>query len=142
MAKTTKNNTKRYQVFVSHAAADKWIATTLCEKIEAAGASTFRDDRDIDGGDDIPERIRSEIKRSRELVVLLTPDSVNRPWVLLEVGAAWGWSKSIRITPILCHVDVDPIPGMIKSKKAIRINDCADLFAELRRRVKQHNGQS
>lgn len=67
MAKRIKGP-KPYQVFVSHATADKWLATTLCEKIEAAGASTFRDDRDIDGGDDIPERIRTEIKRSREFV--------------------------------------------------------------------------
>ena len=55
-------------------------------KIEATGASTFRDDCDIDGGDDIPETIRAEIKRSRESIVLLTPESVNRPWVLLEVA--------------------------------------------------------
>lgn len=141
MAKKRANNSKPYQVFVSHASADKWLATTLCEKIEAAGASTFRDDRDIDGGDDIPERIRSEIKRSRELVVLLTPHSADRPWVLLEVGAAWGWSKSTRITPIMCHVDVDPIPGMIKSKKAIKINDCDDFFAEIKSRVRKHNAK-
>lgn len=142
MAKKRPNNSKPYQIFVSHANADKWLATTLCEKIEATGASTFRDDRDIDGGDDIPERIRSEIKRSRELVVLLTPHSANRSWVLLEVGAAWGWSKSTRITPIMCHVDVDPVPGMIKSKKAININDCADFFAEIKSRVKKHNAKS
>src|SRR3954468_15396820 len=115
MAKT-RTRRKDYQVFVSHATADKWLATVLCEKIEAAGASTFRDDRDIDGGDDIPDRLRTEIKRSRELVVLLTPHSVNRPWVLLEVGAAWGCSKEIRITPILCHVEIDAIPDMLKSK--------------------------
>jgi TIR domain len=138
---TKKSNAKRpYQIFVSHATADKWLATILCEKLEEAGASTFRDDRDIDGGDEIPERIRTEIKRSRELVVLLTPSSVTRPWILLEVGAAWGWSKAIRITPILCHVDVDPIPGIIKSKKAVHINDCANLVAEVRKRVKKHNG--
>jgi TIR domain len=135
VAKKTKA-AKPYQIFVSHATADKWIAVTICEKLEEAGARTFRDDRDIDGGDDIPERIRSEIKRSREVVVLLTPNSVNRPWVLLEVGAAWGWSKAIRITPVLCHVDIDPIPGMLKSKKAIHINDLADLLAEVKRRVK------
>jgi hypothetical protein len=134
------NNAKPYQIFVSHSTADKWLAVTLCEKLETSGASTFRDDRDIDGGDDIPDRIRAEIKRSREIVVLLTPNSVNRAWILLEVGAAWGWSKAIRITPILCHVDVDPIPGMIKSKKAVHINDCANLFAEVKRRVKKHNG--
>jgi len=101
-----KRSAKPYQVFVSHATADKWLATTLCEKIEQAGAATFRDDRDIDGGDDIPERIRAAIKRSRELVVLLTPHSVNRPWVLPEVGAAWGWSKAVRITlPRRCGFD-------------------------------------
>ncbi|MFM9116482.1 MAG: toll/interleukin-1 receptor domain-containing protein, partial [Planctomycetota bacterium] len=81
----------RYQVFVSHATSDKWIATSFCEKIDAIpGASTFRDDRDIHGGDKIPQSIRAAIAESRELVVLLTPDSIRRPWVLLEVGAAWG----------------------------------------------------
>jgi len=134
------NIMKPYQVFVSHATADKWLATILCEKLEEAGATTFRDDRDIDGGDDIPERIRAEIKRSRELVVLLTPHSVNRPWILIEVGAAWGWSKAVRITPILCHVDMDPIPGMLKTKKAVHLNDCPNLFAEVKKRVKEYNG--
>ena len=66
----------RYHVFVSHATADKWLATVLCEKIELTGAGTFRDDRDIDGGDDIPDRIRGEIKRSNEMVILLTPTVV------------------------------------------------------------------
>ncbi len=78
---------RKYQVFVSHATADKWIATTFCEKIDATGATSFRDDRDINGGDNIPQAIRTEIQGSRELVVLLTPDSIERPWVLLEVGA-------------------------------------------------------
>lgn len=85
MAKKRAGNSKPYQVFVSHATADRWLATTICEKIESTGATTFRDDRDIDGGADIPETIRAEIKRSRELVVLLTPNSADRPWVLLEV---------------------------------------------------------
>jgi hypothetical protein len=135
------DNTRPYQIFVSHATADKWLATMLCEKFEATGASTFRDDRDIDGGDDIPEQIRTEIKRSRELVVLLTPNSVNRPWILLEVGAAWGWSKAIRITPILCHVDVDSIPEIIKAKKAIQLNDCESFIAEIGKRVKKFYGK-
>src|SRR6476659_6137871 len=78
-----------YQVFVSHATSDKWIAKTICEKLESIGAVTFRDDRDINGGDDIPDEIRKQIKKSRELVVLITPHSLGRPWVLLQVGGAW-----------------------------------------------------
>ncbi len=46
-----------YRVFVSHATADKWVARMICEKIEAVGAITFRDDRDIEGGDSIPKSL-------------------------------------------------------------------------------------
>ena len=109
------------------------------KNLELAGATTFRDDRDIDGGDDIPERIAIEIKRSREFVLLLTPNSVNRPWVLIEVGAAWGSNRKMRITPVLCHVDVDPIPGMLKSKKAIHINDLDAFLEEVKIRVEDYN---
>src|SRR2546425_9676642 len=114
-----RSSVPKYQIFVSHATADKWLATTFCEKIEATGATTFRDDRDIQGGDDIPEEIRRQIKQSKEIVVLLTPESVGRQWVTLEVGAAWGWSKRMRIILIMYHVSVDPIPDMIKNKKAV-----------------------
>lgn len=127
---------KPYQVFVSHATADKWLAKTVCEKIEAIGASTFRDDRDINGGDDIPEEIRRQIKQSREIVVLLTPDSVDRQWVILEVGAAWGWSKRMRIIILMNHVSVDPIPDMIKNKKAISLNELDHYLSELALRIR------
>jgi hypothetical protein len=45
----------------------------LCAKIEEVGVRTFRDDRDIDGGDDIPDAVRAAIEASDEMVVLLTP---------------------------------------------------------------------
>jgi hypothetical protein len=125
----------KYQVFVSHATADKWLAATFCEKIEVTGASTFRDDRDINGGDDIPEEIRTQIRRSRELVVLLTPESADRPWVLLEVGAAWGGRRNYRIVPVLCHVTLDAIPDIIKGKKAFHMNEFDQYLKELERRV-------
>ena len=129
---------KPYRVFVSHATADKWLAKTLCEKIENTGTVTFRDDRDINGGDDIPEEIRKQIKQSKEIVVLLTPESVGRPWVTLEVGAAWGRSKRMRIVLVRCHVSVDSIPDMIKNKKAIPLNDFDEYANELTKRVRDH----
>lgn len=139
MPKKKPLSSKPYKVFVSHATTDKWIAKVLCEKIESTGAATFRDDRDIDGGDDIPDKIRAQIKACRELVVLLTPDSVHRQWVLLEIGAAWGWSRNKRITGIRCHVDIEPIPAMLRSTKVININECDAFLAELKKRVAQYN---
>ena len=133
-----KAKAKKYSVFVSHATADKWLAKTLCEKIEATGAASFRDDRDIDGGDDIPDRIRQEIIRSNEMFVLMTPESVDRPWVLLEVGAAWGRRRRFPIVAVLCHVQVNTIPDIIASKKAIPINDLEAYFKDLKKRVQRH----
>jgi predicted nucleotide-binding protein len=137
----TKNPPKLYQVFVSHATADKWLARTLCEKLESTGAATFRDDRDLNGGDDIPEEIRRQIKQSKEIVVLLTPELIGRQWVTLEVGAAWGWSKRMRIVLIRCHVSVDSIPDRIKNKKAIPLNDFDDYANELAKRVRDYHGK-
>ena len=135
----TKKRTARasgsYQVFVSHATADKWLATTICEKIESVGAKAFRDDRDIAGGDAIPEQIRTQIQVSREMVVLLTPESFDRPWVLLEVGAAWGRRRKYRIVPVLCHVAVDAIPDIIEEKKAFHLNEFDQYLKELEKRV-------
>jgi hypothetical protein len=145
MAKKTSSRSevaRPYQVFVSHATADKWLARTICEKIEGAGATTFRDDRDIRGGDDIPEEIRRQIKLSREIVVLLTPESIARQWVTLEVGAAWGLSKNKRIIIIMCHVPVDPIPDMIKSKKAIPLNEFDIYVSDLAHRVRGHHARN
>jgi hypothetical protein len=128
---------RRYQVFVSHATADKWLARTLCEKIEAAGASTFRDDRDINGGDDIPGEIRTQIKRSRELVVLLTPESVSRLWVILEIGAAWASREKYRIVPVLCHVTFAAVPDIIKARKGFYLNEFEQYLNELQTRVQE-----
>jgi hypothetical protein len=131
---------KPYQVFVSHATADKWLAKTVCEKIEATGATSFRDDRDIKGGDEIPEEIRRQIKLSKDVLVILTPESMARQWVTLEIGAAWGRSKNMRIVILMCHVAIDPIPGMLKNKKAISLNEFDTYLSELTTRVRDHHG--
>jgi hypothetical protein len=131
---------KPYQVFVSHATADKWLARVFCDKIAETGATTFRDDRDIDGGDNIPDTLRRQIKASKEVLVLLTPKSVGRPWVTLEVGAAWGHGPRVRIVVITYHVTADQIPAMIQSNKAIELNDFDLYLNELAGRVRAYHG--
>jgi hypothetical protein len=125
----------RYQIFISHATADKWLARILCEKLESAGATTFRDDRDIQGGDDIPDEIFRQIRESQEFLVLLTPASVNRPWVLLEIGAACGCDPPPRIIAVRYYVETDSIPSLIKSKKGYHLNELDAYLEEVASRV-------
>jgi hypothetical protein len=128
-----------YQVFISHANADKWLAGVLCEKLEGVGATTFRDDRDIRGGDDIPEEIFRQIRQSQEFLVLLTPASVNRPWVLPEVGAACGCDPPPRIIAVRYYVETDSIPSLIKAKKGFHLNELGTYLNEVASRLEgQH----
>ena len=99
------------------------------------GAKTFRDDRDIQGGDDIPDAIRDAILAANEMVVLLSPASVSRPWVLMEIGAAWLRGADMRIVGIRQHVEVELIPAMVKSKKVIDLNHFDQYLLELAGRV-------
>ncbi len=121
-----------YVVFVSHAAYDKWIAQVICEKIEALGMKTWRDDRDIDGGDKIPEAIRKAIANSSEVAVLLTPKSVDRPWILLEVGIAIGQEK--RIVPLFYHVEPDGAPAVTQDNRGFHLHELELYLSNLKTR--------
>jgi hypothetical protein len=123
----------RYTVFISHATDDKFIAKALCERIEELGVTTFRDDRDITGGDDIPEAIIDSIRDCREFVVLLTPKSITREWVLVEIGMALALRH--RVVPLFYHVAPDEMPGTIRNKRGFHVNDLDAYLADLRQRV-------
>lgn len=62
---------------------------------------------------------------------------MNRPWVLMEVGAFWGRRRLARFVPVLCHVSFDSIPDMLKSKKSIGLNKFDDYLAELKKRIER-----
>ena len=124
-----------YRVFISHATHDKWISKILCEKLEETGADTFRDDRDIEGGDSIPDVILSEIRSCDEIVVLLTPESVQRQWILVEIGIAIGVER--RIIPLFYHIDTEQIPDIIKSRRGLDLNDLDGYLTDLSKRMNQ-----
>ncbi|HXL55651.1 MAG TPA: toll/interleukin-1 receptor domain-containing protein, partial [Chitinophagaceae bacterium] len=85
----------KYKVFISHAGIDTWVARQIEFHIEKCGASTFLDAANIDVGDQFENILEGELKASKELIVLFTPWSMERPYVWLEVGAAWILKKRI-----------------------------------------------
>src|SRR2546422_3143519 len=77
-------------VFVSHSARDTWVAKQIAREISACGATPFLDEADIDAGSDFEQDIRDFINKADELVALITPWALDRPYVWAELGAAWG----------------------------------------------------
>ena len=84
----------RYRrVFISHAATDGPVATRIAEesRTRLPGMETFVTSRagDIKSGSDWFETVKAELRKADAYVVLLTPNSYERPWVIFETGAAW-----------------------------------------------------
>lgn len=84
-------------VFISHSGTDVWVAKQIAREVTTCGALPFLDEAHIDAGMDFEERILAFIEQAHELVVLLTPWALDRPYVWAEIGAAWG-----RRIPIIC----------------------------------------
>lgn len=138
MTKKTRS-AKQYLVFISHSTKDRWVAKQMSNLIEEKGREwgikTFLDEKDIDGGDSIPESIRINIQKCDEFLLLLSRYSVNRPWVLIELGAAWGLEK--RVVTIIDKVTPAEMPEVISPYKAIDINNFDQYIAQLLGRAKK-----
>lgn len=78
----------QWLVFISHSSRDTWVAKQIAREISACGASAFLDEADVEVGDDFEERILEFLEKANELLVLLTPWALDRPYVWAELGAA------------------------------------------------------
>ncbi|MEE9200770.1 MAG: TIR domain-containing protein [Candidatus Brocadiales bacterium] len=100
-------------VFISHVSTDKPIANILKSEIDrvfANGVHVFASS--VPGvlrpGADWLNEVKDNLDKAKAVVVLITPVSINRPWIWFEVGASW--SRMIegagRIYP-LCAPEID-----------------------------------
>jgi hypothetical protein len=128
-------------VFVSHSGEDTWVAKQIAREIEACGARPFLDEAEIDAGADFEEDIRKFLERAHELVVLLTPWALERPYVWIELGAAWG--RRIPIIALLLGITAGQlqsrpgVPVLLKKRDLLRLNDVETYLEQLRRRVER-----
>ena len=120
----------KYNVFLSHSGTDTWVARQISDKMTKCGATTFLDEASILVGSRFEDDILSALGLANELVVLLTPWAIDRPYVWAELGAAWG--KQIPIVAILHGMTASElqsrpeVPVFIKQRDFISINKSAN----------------
>jgi hypothetical protein len=130
-----------YCVFISHGWDDRWIAKQMARLIEDVGATPFIDIFDVKKGDRIESKIQQGLGEANELVALLTPSSVERNWVWVEIGGAWALSK--RFVVILHGLTMEDIKkeygglAMLESTNlCVALNEFDDYLLELKQRIK------
>lgn len=126
-------------IFVSHAGQDTWVARQIANGLALCGATPFLDEADIDIGADFEEDIRAFLDRADELLVLFTPWSLNRPYVLVEIGAAW--LRRIPIVVVLYGLTIAEfqaqpnLPLFLKTRDMVNLNDIDQYFEQLKQRI-------
>ena len=88
---------------------------------------------------DSNEALRVALDDSDELLVLVTPWALNRPWVWVEIGGAW--LKHIPIIIVLHGLGRQEFmaqpatTAFLKTRDIIRLNDIEQYFQQLQRRT-------
>lgn len=103
-------------IFLSHASEDRDLAKALQNAIEEAFPEAFNifnafEANSIAPSDDWLAKLRSAIHDSSYVLVLLTRNSLDRPWIYWETGVAD--HRGIRIIPLLgpgCEITTLPDP--------------------------------
>jgi hypothetical protein len=132
-------------VFVSHSSQDTWVARQIAREIESSGAKPFLDEAEVDAGADFEEDILDFLERAHELVVLLTPWALDRPYVWAELGAAWG--RRIPIVALLLGITPSELqkrpetPVFLKKRDLLQLNEVETYLEQLKARVQRHKGQ-
>jgi hypothetical protein len=126
-------------IFISHSGEDTWVAPQIAREVAMRGATPFLDEADVDVGAEFEEDLRDFLDGADELLVLLTPWSLERPYVWAEIGAAW--IRRIPIIVVLHGLDTKVFhaqpnaPVFLKKRDVVRLNDIDQYLNQLAARV-------
>lgn len=130
-----------YHVFFSHGGDDSFIAQQFLKpQLERTGATVFLDKGHLEYGDDFRDEILNALKKCDELVILITPSSLRRPWVFAELGGALVRSRrviAIRYGPTEGELQELGVLSLLGTRTLLTLDEFEDYLKQLTRRVQE-----
>ena len=122
-------------VFISHASTDGVFADAVkheIEKVFANGVTVFSTSSPgaIGAGSDWLAEIEARLERAQAVITIVTPVSIERPWLWFEVGATWskGQQQKLKIYPLCApEVNLGQLPSPLDRLQALSMGKAADL---------------
>lgn len=109
-------------LFICHASEDKAVAHALALFLHHRGANVWFDRWEIRVGDSIVQKINDALSSISHLAVLLSRNSINKPWVTREFSTTLMRQladNSVTILPV--RLDDSPVPAILAD---VRYADC------------------
>ncbi|WKN43259.1 toll/interleukin-1 receptor domain-containing protein [Tunicatimonas pelagia] len=104
-------------VFLSHSHSDKHFVRKLARDLDSHGVRCWLDEAEMKIGDSLMQKIREGIDSVDYFIIVLSPNSVNAPWVVNELDVAMNHhisGKPIKVLPIL--LKKCDLPGFLIGK--------------------------
>lgn len=128
-----------YQVLISSTPKDKDLAENLAQSVRDAGALVLSVEQTPPRGETIDFDLRRLLRKADEVILILTDRSLNNPYLLFEMGAAFSLHK--RVIPILVGIEESEIPPLIAQFRYVRYAGLRGYLSELEQRVRSSAGE-
>lgn len=105
------------RVFLSHSHADKRFVRSLAAKLTSKRIKVWIDKAELRPGDSLIEKLRSALDAVTVVVAIISPASINSPWVNKEIEIATTQeieNRRLKVIPVLLNNCV--LPGFLKGK--------------------------
>jgi len=131
----TEHLIKKPTLFISHASSDGEFANAVkqeVEKVFANGISVFCTSSPgaISVGIDWLSDIEQKLGIAQAVIAIVTPVSIERPWLWFEIGATWskGRSGDCKIYPLCApEIKLSNLPSPLDRLQALSMGKAADL---------------
>ena len=131
----TDHRISKRSLFISHATSDGDFANAVqreIEKVFANGIDVFctSSPGSIQAGSDWLSSIEQKLDTAQAVVAIVTPVSIERPWLWFEVGATWskGRSGACRIYPFCApELDLSDLPSPLDRLQALSMGKDQDI---------------
>ncbi len=133
------------RIFISHATSDGEFANAVraeIEKVFADGVSVFctSSPGTIAAGADWLEDIEEKLNVTQAVIAIVTPTSIDRPWLWFELGATWKKSRNgdCPIYPLCAaEVKLTELPVPLDRLQALSMSRATDLKLLFEALIKQ-----
>jgi ABC-type branched-subunit amino acid transport system substrate-binding protein len=106
----------RPTVFISHSFSDEGWTREFANSLQQRGVKVWLDSNAIHAGHSLTEAIEKGLRESNVIALLVTPDTITRPNLFFEIGAALGMGKPL--IPVVSK-DLDPsaLPASLRNRR-------------------------
>jgi hypothetical protein len=134
-----RSEAPKTSVFISHIGEEMAVALKLQSLIQAAFSNAFpvfvsSNPMSLGGGEEWYHYILDNLAKAKVVLVLLSPESVEKPWINFEAGCGKG--QKSRVIPLAFRgLTFDSLPYPLKGLQGYYLQQLSNILNEIARRM-------